>query len=84
MSGNGTAPQLRLANGGPPSTVEAAAIAAALERFLADTMPPPRAPRSPSAWARAALLEGVDRDARPIVPTWGDPEPWGRALSGPG
>ncbi|HTR73405.1 MAG TPA: hypothetical protein VMG80_07395 [Solirubrobacteraceae bacterium] len=41
---------------------EAAAIAAAIERFLADTAPPP----TPSAvgqdgWLTAAMLEGVSR-----------------------
>ena len=43
------------------STDEAVAIAAAVERFLADTVPaaaPDRA-EEPSPWGRAALLEGV-------------------------
>ena len=40
------------------STDEAAAIAAALERFLWETAPPPQAaPRS--RWQEAALSEGV-------------------------
>jgi hypothetical protein len=44
---------------------EAAAVAAALERFMRDTAPtpaaaPPEAPRM-SAWKRAALAEGVSR-----------------------
>jgi len=54
---------------------QAAAIAAALERFLHDTAPaitPHGAP--PSPWARAALAEGVGLEA----PTsWGDSERWG-------
>ena len=54
---------------------QAAAIAAALERFLHDTAPvvsPARATRSP--WTRAAIAEGIGLEA----PTpWGDPEPWG-------
>jgi hypothetical protein len=51
------------------SAEEAAAIAAALERFLHDTAPPPPAKSEPvSGWARAALLEGVGLDA---------PTPWG-------
>jgi hypothetical protein len=54
---------------------QAAAIAAALERFLHDTAPaiaPSR--KSRSGWARAAIAEGVGLDA----PTpWGDTEPWG-------
>jgi hypothetical protein len=54
---------------------EAAAIAAALERFLHDTAPA-LAPRGPavSPWARAALAEGVG--LAPPTP-WGDGEPWG-------
>lgn len=44
------------------SPEEAAAVVAALERFMRDTAPalapaPPQAPRS--AWARAALLEAT-------------------------
>ncbi|HSI81380.1 MAG TPA: hypothetical protein VK919_12110 [Solirubrobacterales bacterium] len=55
------------------SAGEAAAIVAALERFLAETAPAP-APgeRASSRWQRAALVEGVSartlRDAG-----WGDP-----------
>lgn len=45
------------------SPEEAAAVAAALERFMRDTAavvePPPAAPVSP--WKRAALSEGVSR-----------------------
>ena len=54
---------------------QAAAIAAALERFLHDTAPaiaPARDAQSP--WARAALSEGVCREG---PSAWGDPEPWG-------
>ena len=57
------------------SPEQAAAIAAALERFLHDTAPvvaPHAAPQDP--WSRAAIAEGVGLQA----PTpWGDPEPWG-------
>jgi hypothetical protein len=51
------------------SPEEAAAVVAAVERFLRD-LAPPAAPAKPRAnpWQRAALLEGVDRD--PGVP-WG-------------
>jgi hypothetical protein len=38
---------------------EAAAIAAALERFLIDTAPPPEKAPVQSRWLRAALREGV-------------------------
>jgi hypothetical protein len=54
---------------------QAAAIAAALERFLHDTAPVVTAPpERRNSWARAAIAEGVCREG----PTaWGDPEPWG-------
>ena len=43
-----------------PSPEEAAAVIAAVERFLRDSAPPPAPPPSrPSGWARAARLEGV-------------------------
>jgi len=57
---------------------EAAAVAAAIERFLRDTAPPPAPPsrRRVSPWLRAALLEGTGR--APDAPSpWGDPHPWG-------
>jgi hypothetical protein len=41
---------------------EAAAVVAAVERFLRDTAPPPApAPEPPSGWVRAARLEAVER-----------------------
>jgi hypothetical protein len=53
---------------------EAAAIAAALERFLHDTAPAPAAP-APSAgpWERAALSEAVGLGA---AAPWGDTPGW--------
>jgi hypothetical protein len=59
------------------SPEEAAAVVAALERFMRETAPAP-APRrpSPNPWLRAALYEGIARE--PAGPTpWGDPHPWG-------
>lgn len=59
------------------SPEEAAAVVAALERFLRDTAPPPVAPaarRDP--WQRAAMLEAVEREATGPTP-WGDGLPWG-------
>lgn len=49
------------------SPEEAAAIVAALERFMRDTAPP-RAPRAspPDPWQRAALYEGVERELAPV------------------
>jgi hypothetical protein len=57
------------------SPEQAAAIAAALERFLHDTAPALAPARPPgSRWERAALAEGVCLE-RPNA--WGDPLPWG-------
>jgi len=55
------------------SDSEAAAIVAALERFLADTAPVPAAPSpTQSAWQRAALEEGIA--ARQVSGNaWGHP-----------
>lgn len=59
------------------SPEEAAAVAAAIERFLRDHTPP-AAPPAPAhdPWARAALYEGVGREWDAPSP-WGDPHPWG-------
>jgi hypothetical protein len=50
----------------PPSATpdEAAAIVAALERFMRATSPPRPSAVSPTldAWHASAILEGVDRD----------------------
>ncbi len=56
------------------SPEEAAAIVAALERFVFDTAPPPPPPARPSRWLRAALLEGIGRGERRRG-SWGDPRP---------
>jgi hypothetical protein len=59
------------------SPEEAAAVIAAVERFLRETAPPPapaEPPRNP--WQRTALLEGVDREVGG-VDAWGDGHPWG-------
>jgi hypothetical protein len=52
------------------SAEEAAAVVAALERFMRETAPTP-APPEPrrNAWQQAALYEGVDRQP-------GLPAPW--------
>jgi hypothetical protein len=41
------------------SPAEAAAIAAAVERFIAETTPEAPAAETVNPWTRAALLEGV-------------------------
>ena len=57
-----TPPSIRIA--GAPTEAEAAAIAAAIERFQRDTAPAPSPSRSrQSGWLRAARLEAVGRDA---------------------
>jgi hypothetical protein len=57
---------------------EAAAIAAAIEQFLRDTAPAPRARgERVNAWLREALFEGARYDDAERSP-WGDTEPWGR------
>lgn len=57
------------------SPEEAAAVVAALERFMRDTAPAPAPPRT-NPWLRAALLEATGRE--PDAPSpWGDPHPWG-------
>jgi hypothetical protein len=57
------------------SPEQAAAIAAAIERFRADTAPPPAATSAPIAdpWVRAGLLEGIGLD-----PDGDTPSPWDR------
>lgn len=54
------------------SPEEAAAIVAALERFMRATAPPPSSPAPVlDGWRRAAVLEGVAREPH------GDlPDPW--------
>ena len=55
-------PRLEL-RGSSASPEEAAAVIAAIERFIRDTAPPVAGePEGPSPWVRAALLEGVDRE----------------------
>jgi hypothetical protein len=58
------------------SPQEAAAIAAAIERFLAETAPAPAADRPRSPWQRAALQEGVDAK-KAVVSPWGSASGWG-------
>ena len=62
-------PQLELV-GTSASPEEAAAVIAAVERFLRETAPPV-APAEPpvNPWQRTALLEGIDRE--PGALPWG-------------
>lgn len=62
-------PKLEIVAPGAASPEEAAAVVAAVERFLRD-LAPPLATEPPRAdpWQRAALVEGVDRDPGAV---WG-------------
>lgn len=54
------------------SPAEAAAIVAALERFMRDTAPPLATPVAAiDPWLRAAMLEGVTREGQSS-----EPDPW--------
>ena len=70
-------PRHRIEIRGSATPDEAAAIAAAIERFLRDTATTP-GPAPDSPWLRAGLLEqaGVEPDG---PGGWGDRVPWGRA-----
>ena len=70
-------PQLRIV-APAASPEEAAAVVAALERFMRDHAPP-TAPAGPprNPWLRAALFEGVGREGADELSPWGDGHPWG-------
>ena len=75
-AGNGkrTPPRPRIeVRAASASPEEAAAIAAALQQFLAETAPAPRPAERQSPWLRAALREAIA--SRQIGPTG-----WGPAL----
>jgi hypothetical protein len=60
------------------SPEEAAAVVAALERFMRETAPAAvEAAPAVDAWTRTALLEGVGRE-QDALGGWSDPHPWGR------
>jgi hypothetical protein len=51
------------------SPEEAAAVVAALERFMRETAPPPSPPAIPgNPWVEAALHEGVNRQPETPLP----------------
>jgi hypothetical protein len=54
-----------------PTAEEAAAIVAAIERFMRATAPRARPAEAEDPWRRAAILEGVERDHRDDAP-----DPW--------
>jgi len=50
----------RISISGPATPAEAAAVSAAIERFLGDTaLAPPPVDEGMNPWLRAALIEGV-------------------------
>jgi hypothetical protein len=53
------------------SAAEAAAVAAAIERFGAETTPAPAAGEAIGPWQRAALLEGVAAKSIVVDPEGG-------------
>jgi len=57
------------------SPTEAAAIAAALEQFLADTAPSADPAPATSAWQARALREGVEAHQLAAA-SWGTPAGW--------
>jgi hypothetical protein len=70
-------PKLEIVAPGAASPEEAAAVVAAVERFLRDHAPVlVAAPERPNPWQRAALLEAAGREPDGPSP-WGDPVPWG-------
>jgi hypothetical protein len=54
-----------------PSAEEAAAIVAAIERFMRATAPPAPRAETEDPWRRAAILEGVERERGDVAP-----DPW--------
>jgi hypothetical protein len=69
MSEDSTMPPLTITS--TPSSAspeEAAAIVAALERFMRATAPPASPPaHAPDGWRRAAILEGISREPQEAV-----------------
>jgi len=56
----------------PATPAQAAAIAAAIERFTRATAPSASSSEElPDPWIRAAILEGVTRDPEPTFPAPG-------------
>jgi hypothetical protein len=62
----------------PASPEEAAAIVAALERFMRATAPAPSPPSTapPDPWRAAAILESVSRDPWDEMPSPAFGNPW--------
>ena len=65
---------------GSPPPAEAAAVVAAIERFIAETAPAPAAVEAANPWQRAALLEATGAKQAFASP-WGEPRTWGERYS---
>ncbi len=71
-------PQLEIVAPGA-SPEEAAAVVAAVQRFLRDLTPPAAAPAArQNPWVRAARLAATSRDPGLAPTPWGDGTAWGR------
>jgi hypothetical protein len=76
-NGNRKPPRPRIEMPGAASPEEAAAVIAAVERFIAETAPAPGSGAPPAdPWQRAALLEGVAAKETFASP-WGEARTWG-------
>jgi hypothetical protein len=73
-------PRPRIELLGSPEPEEAAAVVAAVERFLAETAPAPERSQPVAPWQRAALLEGI-RTKEGFASPWGEPRTWGERHS---
>ena len=75
-NGNRKPPRPRIELASPAaSPEEAAAVMAALERFLAETAPPPQTKRT-NPWQRAGLVEGVNAKRHALPPDPGSGMPF--------
>ena len=80
MSSVGADNRPRIEVPGSAEPEEAAAVIAAVERFLADVTPPARGVHAVNPWQRAALLEGV-RAKGTFASPWGEARTWGERYS---
>jgi len=58
------------------SPAEAAAVVAALERFMRDTAPVRTATQPPDPWERAARLQAAGHQQLGTASPWGEPHAW--------
>lgn len=76
-NGDRKPPRPRIEMVSPRDPGEAAAVIAAVERFIAETAPLPQADSiAANSWQRAALIEGIGAKQAFASP-WGEPRTWG-------